>query len=92
MRTAYPEEKIGIITIFPSGASRETLARIMNDRWKSKSIKGYIDPRNELFEAFRIRGVPFSVLFDAEGKQVASFEGFPGREPIEEKFNSVIKK
>lgn len=92
MRPQYPEEKIGIAVVFPSGSSREIIRSVLNDRWKIKTVKGYMDPKNELFEAFRIRGVPFSVLFDAEGKQVTTFEGFPGRGPIEEKFRSVTGK
>ena len=92
MRAQYPEDKIGIVTIFPSGATRTMLNAVMNERWKIKTIKGYIDPNEELFEAYEIEGVPFSVLFDANGKQVATFEGFPGKGPIEEKFKSVIKK
>lgn len=92
MRPQYPEEKIGIVTIFPGGAARETLSRVMDDRWKIKTVKGYVDPDGKLFAAYGIRGVPFSVLFDANGKQVASFEGFPGKGAIVEKFNSVLKK
>lgn len=92
MRSEYPEEKIGIATVFPSGASSEMINSVLNERWKVKSVKGYIDPQNELFEALGIRGVPYSILFDAKGNQVGVFEGFPGRGPIEEKFRSVVGK
>lgn len=92
MRSRYPEKKIGIVTIFPGGATRGMISRVLNDRWEIKTIKGYIDPNGELFEAYQIRGVPFSVLFDEKGKEAAVFSGFPGREAIEEKFESVLKK
>lgn len=79
-----------MITVFPGNSSDALVRSILQERWKIKGIKGYVDRELKLFTDYGVRGVPFSVLFDKDGKEIARFEGFPGRAAIEEKFALVL--
>lgn len=92
MRKTYPENKISMITVFPPGARRDVIQKILTERWGIKSIPGYLDEDAKLFQAYGIRGVPFSVLFDAKGGEIARFEGMPGKNAIEAAFRKALGK
>ena len=64
---------------------------VMQNRWNIKNIAGYIDSSGELFKAWNVRGVPFSVLFDKYGKEVKTFEGMPSKAAIVTSFKNVTK-
>lgn len=92
MRKTYPEDKISMLTVFPPGASREVIWKILTERWGVKSIPGYLDKEAKLFQAYDIRGVPYSVLFDAKGRQVTTFEDMPQKSALEAALRGALGK
>ena len=91
MRGDYPDSKLRMITVFPPGSSRSLAQQIMQLRWKIKTIDGYIDNAGELFAAYNVRGVPYSILYDKYGKEVKTFEGMPSKAALDSAFKSVVK-
>lgn len=80
-----------MLTVFPPGVKRETLQKILSDRWKIKGIPAYIDEPAALFEAFEVEGVPSSALFDAEGNVIEFFVGMPDKGKLKEAFTKVLQ-
>lgn len=91
MRDDYPDSKIRMITVFPPGVQRETLQKILAERWKVKTVPAYLDESVTLFQVFEVEGVPASVLFDAAGEMVKSFVGKPSEADLREALGSVVK-
>ena len=68
-------------------ASRLTVAAISQDRSGEKvvtpflaklgldEVKVYLDPKSEVGKAFGVRGLPTSIVLDAEGREVGRVEG-----------------
>ena len=91
MRGDYPDSQIRMITVFPPGVQRETLQKILAERWKVKTVPAYLDDSVTLFRVFEVEGVPASVLFDAAGEMVKSFVGKPAETELRKAFDSVLK-
>ena len=91
MRDDYPESKIRMITVFPPGVQRETMQKILTERWKVGRVPAYFDDATTLFKVFEVEGVPASVLFDAKGDAVRFFVGKPDRGELEEAFRGVTQ-
>ena len=91
MRGDYPDSKIRMITVFPPGVQRDTLQKILAERWKVKTVPAYLDDGTTLFQVFEVEGVPSSVLFDASGEMVKSFVGKPAEAELRAVFDSVLK-
>ena len=90
MRNDYPDSKIRMITVFPPGVQRETLKKILTERWKVKTVPAYFDDATTLFQVFEVEGVPASVLFDARGEIVRSFVGKPAEAELRTAFDGVL--
>jgi thiol-disulfide isomerase/thioredoxin len=68
-------------------ADRLTVAAISQDRGGEKAVtpflaklgldkvKIYLDPKSEVGKAFGVRGLPTSIVLDAEGREVGRVEG-----------------
>lgn len=91
MKGEYPESKIAMLTVFPPGMQRETLQKILTDRWKVGAFPAYLDDAMTLFEVFEVEGVPSSVLFDSKGNAVKFFVGMPDHDDLKEAFDGVLK-
>ncbi len=57
--------------------------------WEVQNIPFYTDGDPGLFDAFKIRGVPTTVLFDKEGKAVKTFEGLAPEEEMREALDAL---
>jgi thiol-disulfide isomerase/thioredoxin len=68
-------------------AGRLTVAAVSQDRGGEKAVtpflarlgldkvKIYLDPKSEVGKAFGVRGLPTSIVLDAEGREVGRVEG-----------------
>ena len=90
LRSAYPPEKLAMLAVTPSG-SPKTLSRTMLSRWKVTTIPGYQDPKNALFDAFEVEGVPFTVLTDRKGRVVRTFLGLMPKEELTAALDKAIR-
>ena len=60
-------------------------------QWKIKTIEGYMDVDNALYQLLEISAVPQSLLFNSEGNFVELFEGKPSIEEMQKALDEAMK-
>lgn len=74
---------IRIVAVAPGGFSDTVLDAVVS-KWELDRVEVYSDPGNALFKAFRVKKVPFTVLFDVDGNQKEAFLGAADASELEE--------
>lgn len=74
---------IRIVAVAPGGFSDKVLDAVVS-KWELNRVEVYSDPGNALFKAFRVKKVPYTVYFDADGSQKDAFLGAANATELEE--------
>lgn len=78
MYAAYTVKGLRMMGVAPGWKPRDVYVKALTravESWEVRNIPFYTDGEPGLFDAFQIRGVPSTVLFDKDGKAVRVFEG-----------------
>lgn len=74
---------IRIVAVTSGGFSQSVLRAVVS-KWELNRVEVCGDPGNALFKAFRVKQVPFTVYFDAQGNLRDSFLGAASASELEE--------
>ncbi len=72
------------IVAVTSGGFSESVLRAVVSKWELSRVEVCGDPGNALFKGFRVKQVPFTVFFDAQGNRKDSFLGAASAAELEE--------
>lgn len=67
-------QRFRIVAVAPGGFSDEVLDAVVS-KWELNRVEVYSDPGNGLFKSFRVKKVPYTVIFDEGGSQQEAFLG-----------------
>jgi len=74
---------IRIVAVTDGGFSGAVLRAVVS-KWELNRVEVCGDPGNALFKSFRVKKVPYTVIFDAEGNQKEAFLGAANASELEE--------
>lgn len=75
---------IRIVAVTSEGFSQSVLRAVVSKWEKLQRVEVCGDPGNALFKGFRVKQVPFTVFFDAQGNRKDSFLGAASAAELEE--------
>jgi thiol-disulfide isomerase/thioredoxin len=79
-----------ILALAPGWTPHEPLGQAI-ESWEVTNIPVYTDGKPGFFDAFGVRGVPFSVIFDKEGNVVRSYSGLVAVEEIRKVLDELLE-
>jgi thioredoxin-like negative regulator of GroEL len=82
--------KVNIVALAPETSSQAAVSAVLA-RWGIRTIPGYLDSGNRMYQAFRVDAVPFSALFDKEGKLIRSTVGLIPAEELKALLDGAIR-
>ena len=92
MYAAYTLKGWRMMGVAPGWKPRDAYVKALTGAlasWEVQNIPFYTDGDPGLFDAFKIRGVPTTLLFDREGALVKSFEGLAPEEEMRGALDAV---
>ena len=74
---------VRIVAVAPGGFSDRVLDAVVS-KWELDRVEVFSDPGDALFKAFRVKKVPYTVYFDADGNRKDGFLGAASASELEE--------
>lgn len=72
-----------IVAVAPGGFSDRVLDAVVS-KWELNRVEVFSDPGDALFKSFRVKKVPYTVYFDAQGSRKDAFLGAANASELEE--------
>ncbi|WP_029165657.1 TlpA family protein disulfide reductase [Aminiphilus circumscriptus] len=86
----YEEKGALMLALAPGWTPHEPLEKTV-ESWEVTNIPVYTDGKPGFFDAFGVRGVPFSVIFDKEGNVARSYSGLVATEEIRKVLDELLE-
>jgi len=71
------------VAVAPGGFSDRVLDAVVS-KWDLNRVEVFSDPGDALFKSFRVKKVPYTVYFDAQGNRKDGFLGAANASELEE--------
>ena len=71
---AESSDRFAVVTISQDHAGRAAVSKFFGDHHLS-NLPAYLDPSMKAANSFKIRGLPTTILLDAQGRELGQFEG-----------------